>query len=955
MDTTEAIGFLFNLTTHKHIGFSLEPVLIQQEKNRKHFSKLLLDNQDHWPYLKPLQDNLFELLVEFSDGRLFEYMINTGSAYLRNHAQPWLMLNEKDIPRLRAHYLHLLHQIWPFITTGHYPIYVLREGNFSDNNVRPLRISEHPVLLHFAATMDEKSITIQMNAQTGEDAAPEKVFLFKSLFFFINDVLHLPAKPDDVSVLDMFKKGELRFPARDRNEVVNSFLIPLQQQYPLTCSEGLHFEVVHPEPQTRVMLSEFSSQYLMVQPQFLYDDVLVDYDEEKDYFHDSNQVLTVIRRDKVQEKEAYEHLRNLHPKFKNQRNNRYYYVPFDEVMKDKWFLKMNQQLQDAGFAVHGLQQLQRFKYNTGKPRVEIEARSNIDWFDLKIKVFWGEQEVQLKDIRKAILHNQDTIVLKDGTLGMIPHEWFDQYGMLFKVGSENKGRLQVSKLHYSVLDELQGEMTDKKLRQEIEDKKHRLLHYNEVATKNPSAAMQASLRPYQLEGFRWMQCLDELGWGGCLADDMGLGKTLQTITFIQYLKEKYPGSTQLVVCPTSLIFNWEAEIQKFCPTMKYLLHYGQQRDFTEEQFKEADVVLTSYGVVRNDLEHLQSFTWNYVILDESQTIKNPDAQVTKAVYQLQATNRLILSGTPVQNNTFDLFAQFHFVNPGLLGGKEFFKREFAQPIDKNGDKEKAVRLRKLIYPFILRRTKEQVATDLPDKTEMILWCTMNAEQRAMYDDHKKYYRDALLKRIDEEGMSKAGFYVMEGLLKLRQICDHPLLLKDNTKHIIASVKTDELLREIEENTGDHKLLVFSQFTEMLHLIQKELEIAGIEYCYLDGSTSLEQRKQEVNRFQAEGSTAKVFLISLKAGGVGLNLTAADYVYLVDPWWNPAAEQQAIDRAHRIGQTKKIFAYKMICKDSVEEKILQLQAKKQALADELVGEEAGFVKKLTRDDVAFLFS
>lgn len=955
MDKTDEIGFLFNLTTHKHIGFSLEPVLVQQEKSRKHFSRLLLDDQEHWQYLKPLNDNLFNLLVEFSDGRLFEHMVNTGSAYLKNHAQPWLMLNEKDVPRLRGHYLSLLHRLWPFIAAGEFPLYVLREGNFSDNNIKPLRISSQFVKLQFAASTDEKSISIRMNANAADNDNPVRVLLFKALFFFIDDVLHLPAKPDDVSVLDMFKKGELRFPLRDKHEVVNSFLVPLKQQYPLQCADELQFEVTSPEPQTRVMLSEFSSQYLMLQPQFLYDNVIIDYDEEKDYFHEGDNLLTVIRRDKLLEQDAYERLRSLHPKFKNQRNNRYYYVPFDEVMKNNWFIKMNQQLQDAGFPVYGLKQLQRFKYNTGKPRLEIEARTNIDWFDLKIKVFFGDQEVKLKEIRKAILNHQDTIVLKDGTLGVIPEEWFEQYGMLFKVGTENNGRLEVNKLHYSVLDDLTDEVTDKKLKQEIEDKKHRLLHYNEVATKEPSAALEASLRPYQLEGFKWMQCLDQLGWGGCLADDMGLGKTLQTITFIQHLKEKYPGSTQLVVCPTSLIFNWEAEIKKFCPSMNFLLHYGQQRDFSEEQFKQADVVLTSYGVVRNDLEHLQQFAWNYIILDESQTIKNPDAQVTKAIYQLRAVNRLILSGTPVQNNTFDLFAQFHFVNPGLLGGKEFFRREFAQPIDKNGDKDKAARLRKLIYPFILRRTKEQVATDLPDKTEMILWCTMNAEQRAMYDDYKNYYRDALLKRIDDEGMSKAGFYVMEGLLKLRQICDHPALVKDPDQQVAASVKTNELLREIEENTGDHKLLVFSQFTEMLHIIKAELETAGIEYCYLDGSTSLEQRKQEVARFQEEGSKVKVFLISLKAGGVGLNLTAADYVYLVDPWWNPAAEQQAIDRAHRIGQTRKIFAYKMICKDTVEEKILSLQAKKQALADELVGEDAGFVKKLTRDDVAFLFS
>ncbi|BAV09544.1 non-specific serine/threonine protein kinase [Filimonas lacunae] len=948
------IGFLFNMTTPKHIGFQLEPVVIRQQKGRKSFSRLFMDNNEHWAYLNPLPEELFYLLFHFSDGRLFEFMVNSGSTYLKNHAQPWLMLNDKDILRLRNHYLDLLHQVWPYLLENG-NLYVLKEGNFSDVNIKPLQVSEHFVEIHFTAAKDAASITIQMNVQTVRDKAPNRVFLFKSLFFLIDDILHLPSSAGDVSVLDMFKKGELRFPVRDRQEVTNSFLIPLQQQYPLECKEGLQFEVVHTEPQTRIALSEFNGQYLMLQPQFMYDDVLIDYDEETDFFHEKNEVLYVIRRNKTLEKNTYEHLRNLHAKFKNQRNNRYYYVPFDEVMKGNWFIKMNQQLQDAGYTVYGLQDLKRFKYNTNTPRFEIIAKSTIDWFDLKIKAYWGDQEVGMKDIRKAILNRQDTILLKDGTLGVIPHEWFDKYGMLFKVGNEADGKLQLNKLHYSVLDELQEQLADKKLQKEIEEKKRRLLQCNELETQAPSTALQASLRPYQLAGFQWMQSLDQLGWGGCLADDMGLGKTLQTITFIQYLKEKYPGSTQLVVCPTSLIFNWEAEIQKFCPSMQYLLHYGQQRDFTEEQFEKVDVVLTSYGVVRNDLTHLQSFKWNYIILDESQTIKNADAQVSKAVYQLQSTNKLILSGTPVQNNTFDLYSQFHFVNPGLLGGKEFFRREFAQPIDKGGDKEKATKLRQLIYPFILRRTKEQVATDLPDKTEMVLWCTMNTEQRAMYDEYKDYYRDALLKRIDEEGMGKAGIYVMEGLLKLRQICDHPQLVKEHKQEVHASVKADELLREIEENTGLHKLLVFSQFTEMLHLIKDELEKAGISYCYLDGSTSLEKRKQEVQRFQEEGSTVKVFLISLKAGGVGLNLTAADYVYLVDPWWNPAAEQQAIDRAHRIGQTQKIFAYKMICKDTVEEKILLLQQKKQALADELVGEESGFVKKLSRDDIAFLFS
>ncbi len=379
-----------------------------------------------------------------------------------------------------------------------------------------------------------------------------------------------------------------------------------------------------------------------------------------------------------------------------------------------------------------------------------------------------------------------------------------------------------------------------------------------------------------------------------------------------------------------------------------------QRGFSENEFNEYDVVLTSYGVVRNDLEFLNEYLWQYIILDESQAIKNPDARITRAVNQLRSVNRVIISGTPVQNNTSDLYAQFNFLNPGLLGSREFFNREFANPIDKLGSKEKTKHLQRLIHPFTLRRTKEQVAKDLPDKTVTVLWCTMDAEQRRLYNNYRDNYRKLLLKRIDEDGMEKSGIYVLEGLLRLRQICDHPALLKEQEGgDLKCSAKIEELTREVQENAGDHKLLIFSQFTEMLHVIRDEFTEAGISFCYLDGSTSLDKRRDEVARFQEDASVT-AFLISLKAGGVGLNLTVADYVYLVDPWWNPAAEAQAIDRAHRIGQKRKVFAYKMICKDTVEEKILQMQERKKMLADELIHEDSGFVKNLSRDDIEFLF-
>ena len=578
-------------------------------------------------------------------------------------------------------------------------------------------------------------------------------------------------------------------------------------------------------------------------------------------------------------------------------------------------------------------------------------KSKIDWFELTVSVHWGEIEVPLKEIRRAIMNWEDTIMLEDGTLGHIPEEWVRQYSLLLRTGKEQDGVLQVSKLHFALLEPVL-EHLDKETINDIESRKKRLFDYDAIEKKPLSKKIKADLRPYQLSGYNWLQALDSLGWGGCLADDMGLGKTLQTISFLQLLKEKYPGSTQLVVCPTSLIFNWENELKKFAPSIKYYTHYGIQRDFSEKHFNDYDVVLTTYGLIRNDAETLSGYLWQYIVLDESQAIKNPDARISKAVRELRSVNRIILSGTPVQNNTFDLFSQFNFLNPGLLGNREYFMREFANPIDKEGSQEKASQLRKLVYPFILRRTKEQVAKDLPEKTVSVLWCNMEAGQRKLYNEVRDSYRKKVLKKIDSEGLGKSGMDVLEALLRLRQICDHPALVSDTNQEERGSVKINELIREVSENAGGHKFLIFSQFTEMLRLIEGGFQDAGITYCYLDGSTPLPTRQKEVERFQSD-TTVNAFLISLKAGGVGLNLTVADYVYVVDPWWNPAAEQQAIDRAHRIGQKRNVFAYKMICKDSVEERILQLQERKQKLADDLIQEDAGFVKSLTREDVDFL--
>jgi non-specific serine/threonine protein kinase len=571
---------------------------------------------------------------------------------------------------------------------------------------------------------------------------------------------------------------------------------------------------------------------------------------------------------------------------------------------------------------------------------------------MQMEITFGNQIVSLNDIKKALVKKQNYVQLADGTIGMLPEEWLEKYASLFKFGQVKNDTVQVSKLHFSLIDDLYEHIDNEKVQQEIREKKMKLLAFKEIKDVQLPKNSSAQLRDYQLEGVKWLKFLEEFNWGGCLADDMGLGKTLQVLTFLQMRKETNPQSVHLVVVPTTLIFNWQAEVEKFAPELRIFVHRGIGRHKNTNAFSQHDIILTTYGTLRSDIEHLKDFQFDYVVLDESQAIKNPNALTSKAVKLLLAFNRIVMTGTPVENNTFDLYSQMDFANPGLLGAQDFFRTEFATPIDKYRDEYAATMLRKLIHPFILKRTKDEVAKDLPDKTEMTLFCEMGKKQRKVYETYREVYRQKIADKMAADGKEKAAFLILEGLLKLRQICDSPALLSDDADYGDDSAKLDEIIREIEENAGHHKILIFSQFLKMLDLIKTHLEKVGIPYEYLDGST--QDRALRVRRFQ-DNEHCRVFLMSLKAGGVGINLTEADYVYLIDPWWNPAVEQQAIDRAHRIGQTKKVFAYKMICKDTIEEKILLLQDKKKGIAKELISTEQGFIKKLTKEDVIGLFS
>lgn len=760
--------------------------------------------------------------------------------------------------------------------------------------------------------------------------------------------------PKDVEILNKYPQGYVDVQPGNEADFLTDVIEPLSKSYTVNRDVLLEDAVTEMNLQPKIYLGELNNSFLMITTKWQYGDFEID-DEPGDIFTAvADGKRYTVRRDTAGEKELKAFLCDLHEKFSKQKNG-YYYLPFAEAEKKQWFVKFYRKLLDKNIPVYGMDQLKHFRYNKHIPVINIHVDGKgIDWFDLRVEISYGDQQVPLADLQKAIFNKQSFLLLKDGTIGAIPEEWAQEYGMLFRMGQVKKDSIRLSTLHHTLLDNIKdGEIiTAKAIAKEFKEKWQRLQQHTERLYNVPKE-IKATLRDYQQAGFEWLCLLDEMQWGGCLADDMGLGKTLQAITFLQHISNQKKKETHLVVCPTSLLYNWENELKKFAPELTCLIYYKGNRNYDANTFKQYNIILTTYGCIRSDIDQLEQFKFGYIICDESHAIKNPAAQLSKAVVRLQSRNRIVLSGTPVQNNTFDLYAQMNFINPGLLGSREFFKSEFSQPIDKYGDKEKSAQLKKIIYPFLLRRTKEQVAKDLPAKTEITLWCEMEEEQRKIYDALKHYYRENLLQRIAEDGVGSSAVYILEGLTKLRQACNAPQLLNDYKNVTNASVKLEVLLNELEENIGDHKVLIFSQFTGMLQLVADALENNNAPFLYLDGGTKAEQRQELVQRFQTTDA-AKIFLISLKAGGVGLTLTAADYVYLIDPWWNPAAEQQAIDRTHRIGQQQKVFAYKMICRDTVEEKILALQQKKQSLVKDIISEETGFIKSLNEEDVKYLF-
>ncbi|MBI4909571.1 MAG: SNF2 helicase associated domain-containing protein [Acidobacteria bacterium] len=776
-------------------------------------------------------------------------------------------------------------------------------------------------------------------------AVSEPLLIAKGGFVFTEDkAMPLASGASMEWISHLRKSGPIEAPDSDRDEMLGTLLC--SKGLPeLEVSSELQYEVISPQPRPSLTIrgkeSDLRNYYLCrAHLTFDYEGTLIRADDSRrGVFNASTRQL--LQRNMPFETASREWLATLGLK---------YTPPSNWIGEAHWELsptrlpQVVRALVDDGWRVEADGKLFR------KPGAfRIGVSTGIDWFDLEGSVDYGGASAKLPQLLEALRKGETSILLGDGTFGMLPEEWLRRFGPLSRLGKEEDGQIRFHKHQAGLLDVLLAAQPEAHFDEEFARIRDELRRFQKIEPAPQPAGFQGQLRDYQREGLGWMGFLRRYRFGGCLADDMGVGKTAQVLALLETRRELRAGGEippSLVVVPRSLVFNWMQEAARFTPQLRVLDYTGVDR--AAYDLAQFDVVLTTYGTLRRDALRLKDVTFDYIVLDEAQAVKNSSSESAKAVRLLRGSHRLAMSGTPIENHLGELWALFEFLNPGMLGAASVFK----SATGRNVDEETRSMLAHALRPFLLRRTKEQVARELPPKSEQTIYCELEPAQRKLYNELRQHYRNALLKRVDSTGMAKSKMQVLEALLRLRQAACHPGLV-DKQRTSESSAKIDVLLDQLREVTEEgHKALVFSQFTSLLTIVRRSLDKERIAYEYLDGQTY--DRQSCVERFQNNPET-RLFLISLKAGGLGLNLTAAEYVFLLDPWWNPAAEMQAVDRAHRIGQTRQVFAYRLIARDTVEEKVLELQMSKRDLAAAIISEDNSLIRELRREDLDLLLS
>lgn len=961
----------------QHSPFSpwkINPVKIPLNELSKSLREQLISVQGH---------RLDELLIANPEigekSRMYFQKLDPGGCL--NCEQDAVLLANVLIERERTHRFSRqnisLNDQLALITSRGYPLFI---GNWENPCIEPIQVINSPASVALSLAIEGGQLTLHAQILVGNTHIPFwvnsddpyekgiKIISSNPLWLLNQGLLFKIDDPDLVAYCNyFFETPEITVPKNSIESFRNKYYLALAEKFQIS-GDMVTSESIDCAPIPRLYLDEEGGE-ISAHIRFLYGENEVSYSKVA-------QSETILQRAHTWHLIRIRRKPDLEKKLFIQAGSSKYGLKQTPRLKTPGSLSLRARkhpvdfllndvpkLVQDGFDVFGEERLTIARVNRNKPTISFRIVSGIDWFDLKAIINFGEIKVDFKEIRKILKNNRRYVKLSDGTIGEIPEDWFAHYRLLFGLGEQGSDHIRLGRHHLAMLDQVVGKNEYVETDQQYIIERDRLRGFTGIVKMDLPTQFIGELRAYQKAGYEWLHFLHQYSFGGCLADDMGLGKTIQALVFLQSVKEgihlqsenaeiiSTTRQTSLLVVPRSLLVNWQREAKRFTPQLRVLEFFNGDRETEFEAFDCADLVITTYGILRRDIKFLQNYRFYCVLLDESQAIKNPLSVTAKAVRRLNCDHRFSLTGTPIENSTLELWSLFAFLNPGMLGSLDYFKREFISPIEHDRDQEKVELLRKMIHPFVLRRTKDQVAPELPPRSERILYTDMHPAQRQLYNRTRNYYRSVLLGLVEDGQISANRMKILEGLLRLRQISNHPRLVDEKFRG--ESGKFDLLMETLETLSAEgHKALIFSQFVKMLGIVQEGLKGRGIPYEYLDGKTK--DRQVRVDRFQIDPEIP-LFLISLRAGGLGLNLTAADYVIHIDPWWNPAVELQATDRSHRIGQDKPVFVYKLITRDSVEEKVLVLQKRKKEIVNQIITKDVSFLKSITAEDLQMLFS
>jgi superfamily II DNA or RNA helicase len=961
---------VFALSISDDLGVILEPFVVDLTKTDEFslsFRKVNINTiTDYGLILADKEIELIQIMDEYSD----ENIVKTFSKKKLKPKEFYKQMNKDKFERVIRPYIEtrLFKCLDIFKQASDVDLYYKGKRNDAIND-KPVKIYSEPALavFNFIRENGKTRYYLTIKQLDREITLTNKRHLFithKPCWLLLNNCIYsFRDKVDSKKLIPFFTKDHIEIPANSEKKYYESFILNTIKQFNVNAS-GFNISELTPQGKAVLKLDNEVLDEPVVSLMFYYDKAKFwsnDKTLNKVFLDKNNNEYNFfkIQRDIDWEKQIHGFLDELGLIPKQGAN---FILANGESNKNKlhtliqWLSNYQDELRAKRIEISQKEDVG--KYHIGNVEVDFEINKNRDWFDVYGMVKFNGYEIPFISLRENILKGKREFLLPDGSIALIPEEWFKKYEGLLNFGQTKNDILKVRNFHFTLVEDLGKQFVENQL------DAYKKLDTSNIKLQQVPPMLNAKLRPYQLQGFSWMYYLRENNLGGCLADDMGLGKTLQVLALLTKCKqevdekkqqkevdEKFQERTSLIVMPLSLIHNWENEIKKFAPELKVFKYIGYNRLQKPEYFCKYDIILTTYGIIRNDIDVLNTFRFYYVILDESQAVKNPGSKIFNTVKKINSENRLILTGTPVENSLVDLWSQMSFLNNGLLGSLNFFKHYFSSPIERTNDEEKKIQLHRIIEPFILRRTKKNVAKDLPDLSTKIQYCEMSDEQRKLYEEEKSTIRNMILENLEKQGKEKSSFIILNGLMRLRLLSNHPSLIK-NTE-VKESGKFNEIIHSINKLISeDHKVLIYSSFVKHLDLFKKYFDEKDIKYSYLTGTVNEKQRKAKIKDFQ-NLEDIRVFLISIKAGGTGLNLTSADYVFIIDPWWNPAVEAQAINRTHRIGQKKNIMAYKFIAKDSIEEKIIRLQEEKSFLTEEMMNNKNPF-NNISEEEIKELF-